>query len=304
MKVIVYVKSANHPRFAHALELFASGVAACGDTVEVSTDEKCGDCDVAVIFGSWKDRNIRHHNVKRNIIRKAKNFVVLETPLIGRGPVKEIMDDNWYRAGIGGFLADTGTFHDGRNFGPNRWETIKIFFGLDVADYHQNKSGPIVVALQLPGDASLRGASIERWCLETCTDIRARTSDPILIRLPQLPREWDVNSLKAAESLPKVSFQMGTFENLIPTLRGAKCSVTYTSGLAIDSLIHGCPAIATNPGSFAYDLVPNDFESLEEPICPSREQWLNNLSHCQWHVSEIEKGLPWKQLKPLLNGSH
>ena len=115
MKVTIYGKSANHPRFEQTLMKFATGVIDSGDDAFLSYDEEYYDCDVAVIFGSWKDRDMTHHRVKRNIISKAKKFIVLETPIIGRGPVKDVMDDDWYRIGIGGFLADTGTFHNGNN---------------------------------------------------------------------------------------------------------------------------------------------------------------------------------------------
>jgi len=299
VKVNVYLKSANHRRFAHALELFASGVERLGDTVTLSHDDYFSPCDVAVIFGSWKNRNISHHNIKRDIVHKAKRFIVLETPLIGRGPVKEVGEDDWYRIGVGGFLADTGTFHDGAEYGPDRWKIIKSFFGIELSEYHVS-DGPILVALQLPGDASLRGASIERWCLGACTAIREISPRPIVVRLPQLPRNWDAAPLRATEMLPDVSFQVGTADNLVPTLKGAKCSVTYSSGLAIDSLIHGCPTIATDSGSFAYELVSNNFEHIENPTYPDREQWVFNLSYCQWHTTEIEAGAPWRHLRPFI----
>jgi hypothetical protein len=109
-----------------------------------------------------------------------------------------------------------------------------------------------------------------------------------------------VEPLEVVKNLPRVSFQMGTAENLIPTLREARCTVTYTSGLAVDSLLNGCPTIAMNPGNFAYDIAPHTVDNIDHPECPSRDQWLFNLAHCQWHVSEIENGLPWRQLRELI----
>ena len=228
MKVTIYGKSANHPRFEQTLMKFATGVIDSGDDAFLSYDEEYYDCDVAVIFGSWKDRDMTHHNVKRNIISKAKKFIVLETPIIGRGPVKNVMDDDWYRIGIGGFLADTGTFHNGRNHTSERWNKLRKWFDIKLPTYNYRNKQDIVVALQLPQDASLRGASIEKWCRNTCLAIRSQTDKPIVIRLPQLERNWDVEPLEVAKNLPNVSFQMGTKDNLIPTLRSARCTVTYT----------------------------------------------------------------------------
>ena len=300
MKVTIYGKSANHPRFEQTLMKFATGVIDSGDDAFLSYDEEYYDCDVAVIFGSWKDRDMTHHNVKRNIISKAKKFIVLETPLIGRGPVKDVMDDNWYRIGIGGFLADTGTFHNGRNHGPDRWNIIRNHFGIKLPSYDLTNKDNIVVALQLPQDASLRGASIEKWCRDTCLAIRTQTDRPIVVRLPQLQRNWDAAPLEVAKKLPNVTFEMGTADNLLSTLQQARCTVTYTSGLAIDSLLNGCPTIAMNPGSFAYDVASNVVDGIDNPLCPPRDQWLYNLANCQWHVEEIENGLPWRHLRELL----
>ena len=300
MKVTIYGKSANHPRFEQTLMKFATGVIDSGDDAFLSYDEEYYDCDVAVIFGSWKDRDMTHHNIKRKVVSKAKKFIVLETPLIGRGPVKDVMDDNWYRIGIGGFLADTGTFHNGRNHSSARWDILRKHFGIRLPTYDLTNKDNIVVALQLPQDASLRGASIEKWCRDTCLAIRSQTDRPIIVRLPQLQREWDVAPLEIVKNLPKVTFEMGTADNLLSTLHNARCTVTYTSGLAIDSLLNGCPTIATNPGSFAYDVTRNVVDGIDNPFCPPRDQWLYNLAHCQWHVDEIENGLPWRHLKELL----
>lgn len=300
MKVTVYGKSANHPRFEQTLMKFATGVIDSGDDAFLSYDEEYYDCDVAVIFGSWKDRDMTHHNVKRNIVSKAKKFIVIETPIIGRGPVKDVMDDNWYRIGIGGFLADTGQFYCGNAKPSDRWDIIRKHFNIKLPCYNYTSKDNIVVALQLPQDASLRGASIEKWCRNTCLAIRSQTDRPIIVRLPQLQREWNVEPLEVARKLPKVEFQMGTADNLIPMLRDARCTVTYTSGMGVDSLLNGCPTIACNPGSFAYSVAPHTVDGIDHPHCPARDQWLYNLSYCQWHISEIENGLPWRHLKQMI----
>lgn len=299
MKVTIYSKSANHPKFDRTLMMFATGVIDSGDDCFLSYDETYYDCDVAVIFGSWKDRDILHHNVKREIISKAKQFIVLETPLIGRGPVKDVMDDEWYRIGLGGFLADTGTFYRG-NKGPDRWDIIRKHFGITLNGSDRKGKDNIVVALQLPQDASLRGASIEKWARDTCLAIRTQSDRPIIIRFPQIPRNWDVPPLEVARKLPNVEFQMGTKDNLIPTLQSAHCTVTYTSGFAIDSLLNGTPTIATNPGNFAYSIAPHTVDGIDDIKMPPRDQWLYNLSYCQWHLTEIENGLPWRHLRQLL----
>ena len=299
MKVGVFLRSANHPRFEQALNFFKEGVEASGDKAVLYDTHEFEPCDVAIFFGSWKSGDIPHHNLKREIVAEAQNFIVLETPLLGRQKVRQVMQDDWFRVGLNGFLADTGTFHRDAQYGPERWDKISEHLGLVLFEPNQRPEGPIIVALQLPGDASLRGTKIEDWCVQTCRDLRAVTERPVVVRLPQIERTWDpiLNSLT---DLTAVSFQRGSFENLIPTLRNAYCTVTYTSGLAIDSLLNGCPTITMNAGNFGYAISPRSPEAVPEITCPDREHWVWNLSHCQWHLSELREGSPWRQLRNLL----
>lgn len=299
MKVTIYGKSANHPRFEEVLMKFATGVIESGDEAFLSYDEEYYPCDVAVIFGSWKDRDDTHHRVKNNIVKNAKNFIVIETPLIGRGPVENVMPDNWFRVGLNGFLADTGDFNN-KNKNDARWKIIRKNLGVEIKSYNYNPNGPIIVALQLPGDASLRGASIEKWAFQTVQAIRTQTDRKIIVRTPQLPRQYDEHYINLISKQPNVEFQKGTKDNLVPTLESAYCTVAYSSGFSIDSLIHGCPAIAMSPSNFAYDIVPNKVDNIENITKPNRDQWLYNLSYAQWHMLEMEHGLPWKHLRSLI----
>jgi hypothetical protein len=300
MKVTIYGKSANHPRFEQLLMKFGTGVIESGDDAFLSYDETYYPCDVAVIFGSWKDRDDTHHRVKNEIIKNAKNFIVLETPLLGRQPVQNVMPDNWYRIGLNGFLADTGHFNN-HNKGSERWDIIRKNLNLSIDAYHYNHDGPIVVALQLPGDASLRGASIEKWAARTVQALRTQTDKKIIVRTPQLERQYQQKYIDLIKKQPNVEFQTGTADNLVPTLKKAFCTITYSSGLALDSLINGCPTVAMSPSSFAYGICQNTVDNIDNIKRPSRDQLMYDLSYAQWHESEIERGLPWRHLKQLIS---
>ena len=70
--------------------------------------------------------------------------------------------------------------------------------------------------------------------------------------------------------------------------KSCHCSITYTSGLAVDSLINGCPTIACNDGNFCYEVSQNDPLEVENIKYFDRSQWINNLSYCQWDLLEIK----------------
>lgn len=290
MIVKVFTKSANDPRFVDTLHKFSEGVKASGDECKIVDHIQYEECDCAVFFGSWKDRPDAHHVVKNNIVKYANKFICLETPLLGRGPVTNVMQDDWYRIGVGGFLADTGNFNN-KNRPSDRWEMISKRLGIGVKPYHDGDI--ILVTLQFPQDASLRGASIEKWALEQCSSIRATTDKPIVVRTPQVQKQFDVAVIEQIASIPGVMFQIGSKENLSPTLERASTVVTYSSGMGIDSLINGCATVASNPASFAYELCANT-------STPERDQWLADLAYAQWHIDEIQDGAPWRHLREVV----
>lgn len=297
MKVYVFKQSANADKFDTVLNRFAKGVIASGDECDL-VDGLYRPCDVAVIWGSWKNRDTVWHNVKNSVVSKAKKFIVLETPLIGRLQVKDVGDDIWFRIGVNGFLSDTGNFNN-TNRPNDRWKQIQKHFNLQVKPY--KKGDNIVVALQIPGDASLRGINISKWVRDVCFKLRNHTDRPIVIRTPQIERLFDAVLLNEVfANLKDVYLEKGTKENLLPSLNSCWATVTCTSGLGIDSYIEGVPSFTDNPSSFVYSLGNNDISNIETPIYQDRDQWLSDLSYAQWNEHEIEQGLPWRHLKEIL----
>ena len=73
-KFRIWEKSIEDERLRGVLRSF-------GGDVETSTEWKDGDYDADVILGSWKDRDVEHHNLKRQVVKKSKNLIVIETPI-------------------------------------------------------------------------------------------------------------------------------------------------------------------------------------------------------------------------------
>lgn len=298
----VFLNSANDVKFISLLHNFNWGIAENNYLSFTTYDDNYIDvCDIAVIFGSWKDRDVPWHNCKRRIVESNKPFVCIETPLIGRGRVTNILNDQWFRIGVNGFLADTGRFYrESYAYSPDRWNKISKELNVELLPW--KKDGDyIVVALQLPGDASLRGKDISKWAVETTVELRQYTDRPIIVRTPQLDREFDKESILHIKSMKGVSLQQGTRENLFSTIDNAYATVTYSSGFAIDSVIRGTPTIAVDPGNFAYSLGNNKLSQIENLLrSEDRNQWLYNLSHAQWSQEEIKNGDAWYHISQFL----
>lgn len=292
MLVKVFLKSADKEHHAQALKKLYEGIRKDGAvSVEESNDLTYTPCDVAVFFGSWKNRPKRqHHKLKLSIIEQhKKDFIMLETPLLGR----QMTDlHTYYRIGVNGFLADTGNFNN-KDRDSSRWEILKKDLNLELKPYKTDGEN-IIIALQLPGDASLRGVDIYSWALKTAQNIRKHTDRKIIFRKHPLEKK-----IKNPEIL-KIKNSSLSANPLQKDLENARALVSFTSGVAIDSLIDGIPSYGLNPGSFIHELHENSLSSIENPPKPDRTQWINNLSYCQWSVEEMEQGLVWNHLKEVL----
>ena len=301
MRAGIFIKSANDPKFETALHKFSKGIYDSGDEFFVVNEPHYINCDVAVFFGSWKDRNTPWHNTKRSIVQRTKRFIVMETPILGRQPVADVMPDDSYRIGVGGFLHDTGKFNN-KNKPIDRWLKIKEKFNIDLEGWNDNFNGPIVIVMQLPGDASLKGANISHWAWAMGDFIRNKIKDKrhIIFRFPQIPREYDQKYIDRCSTIPDSEFIIGTYDNKLPMIKEAYCTVTYSSGMGVESVIAGTPTIACDPANFAFPVSVNDIGQLNYLKRTSRQQWLQDLAYTQWSEDEIEIGEPWRHLKKIL----
>lgn len=310
MHVKIVYTGIDHPNHIKALDAMANGINGHdGDTVECEYPTQ-REPDAYVIFGSWKDRDQPHHNAKREVVNSGKPFVVIETPIFGRRPVKDHIEDDCFRVGVNGFLNNRGKFLPD-DFDPTRCkittararrDNMVRKLGVNVEPIqNKDRDAPIVLALQLPGDASLEGNDINSWFKQWVDQLSAVKIRKIC-RFPQLPRQYNTTALEYAES-HDWEFQQGTYDNLFDTLKAARFTISYSSGFGVDSLIAGTPAVVDSDASFAYSLAHHGTKNLHQVYMPNeddREQWLNKLAYHQWFIDEMHSGECWTHIKSIL----
>lgn len=291
MKINIFRNSAKFPEHQQVLTRFYNGVKIYSDNVIINNGFLYQPCDIAVFFGSWKNRPKRaHHVLKMDIMNKhLGDKIIIETPLLFRTLVDT---HSFYRIGLNHFLADEGDFKN-KNSSSTRYNYLREKYDFSVKDWRTTGEN-IILALQLPGDASLRGLDIHKWAEETLVEIQKYTDRKIIIR----PHPLDRTFMKGSYiKYPNVIVRdlISSKEN--NDLSNAWCTVTYTSGYAIDSIIGGVPTIACDTGNFAYELMKNNtFDRIESLEYPDRTQWFYDMAYTTWHLDEIEQGLPWKHL--------
>ena len=259
------------------------------------------ECDVAVIFGSWKKLSNKeykegrapHHTLKNNIVKqhKSKPLIVFETPLLGRTITQ---DHSYYRVGLNHFLNNLADFNN-NNSKPDRFNS----FGLTIKPW-RDRGEHILVLGQNMSDASLLGNSMELWIVTTVKHLLKVTERKIIVR----DHPENKNRL---EDILNVYFggnsqvEYDTNEYVIDSLKNAHCSVAFTSGSSIESILEGVPVIPTTQYNFVWSISSHQLNDIENPKLGNREQLLYDLAYTQWSVDEIKQGLPWDHLYENIN---
>jgi hypothetical protein len=274
-----------------------------GTGVNLSYDERIKPRhDLGVIFGSWKKRENDHHKVRTQVANIDKPFLCIETQLLGRVMFQE---SEYHRVGVNGFLNEDAVFGLEQKYSDDRFKKLNLEYN----GWKKSRGDKIVVALQLPGDASLRGMDINDWAIWTLERIRKESDRPIEIRLhPGVSQKGVDAHLKLMQyqsfhNIPDVSFVKGNELPWEEHILDAHCVVAYTSGLSIDAVRNGIPVVACDPGNFAWGISSKNAHQVENPFMASEDNiqsWLNSLAYCQWSKAEMESGEAWAHLKPVV----
>lgn len=153
----------------------------------------------------------------------------------------------------------TGRFPDG---GPGRWA------GWGVALQDWRRDGRHVLVL---GQKAQSISDPRRMPAGWAQSLRLDTARPVLRRMPSAARP------------------------LAEDLRGAHCTVTWTSTAAIQGLIAGIPAFHCGPNTLVPELSTPGL-GVDSPTYPDRLPVFERIAWCQWSAAEIATGEPLARL--------
>ncbi len=272
MKAIIYYEHDwQWERFFHSckagLEKLGYDVEAYhyGDSNKKLPDGQIRPADVVVTWGYKTFALELNHWAKIN----KKIHIVGERGYLGE------RINQWTSIGIGGLNGEA----DFKNHNSDSYRFHKYF--RELVKPPKANGEYILIAGQVPGDASLRKVNGRPPYEEWINEIKKQTTIPIIYRKhpdtkkePTLPVTYDLEP-----SLEK-------------SLDKARLLVTHNSNSAVISLISGVPAITMDRGSMAWDITPHSLGNILEVELPCREQWLFNLSYTQWLQNEISSAEP------------
>lgn len=244
--------------------------------------------DVAVIWSVlWNGRMAKNQQIW-DINRKLnKPVIVLEVGGIKRGTT--------WKVGLNGINRDAYFAPTGNDC--TRAEQL----GLKLQPWKRNETGPILLCTQHEKSEQWRNMpSISDWVADTVNEIRKYTPRQIVVRAhPRCAiqfsgRQFRNVSLQTPRKIP------GTYDDYDYTFDNAWAIVNWSSNPAVQAVINGVP-VFVGPSSLAYEVGNPDYATINEPLRPDRQQWLNDYAHTEYTVEEIAQGIPLKHLTAKLS---
>lgn len=277
-----------------AFDAFRQGVIASGDDCEY-TNDLTEDCDIAVHASGVKGGRLKQSRLSEArhhlITRYPRARVVIESPVLRQGLHFDNGVARYWRIGLNGFLKDEADYANS-NSDPGRWECIAEEQGIRLQGW--NTTGDhVVIMLQKPTDASLRGCDMHQWCGSMIEQTkRYLPGAPIVVRPHPLDKEAqpDYTALGCVVSTAPIE----------EDLEGARAVITYTSLSAIESVCAGIPTWTMDKGSLCYDITNHSLHRLPDPWLAHEddvEQLMYDLAYTQWTLAELKSGKPWMRLR-------
>ena len=303
MKVLFFLKSTPLNNQRDILKSFCESLKGLSWVrqiidVDVSIKDEYEQCDVAVIFGSWKKAPkkkwkilMAHHFVKNDIVdRHRGRLIIIETPLLGR-TISENGLHSQYRVGLNHFMNGLGDFKN-ENSKPDRFNNLN----LKIKPWRKWKpDSHVLIVGQNLFDASLFGIDFTWWVSNTIKHLMKKTTRKIVIRDHPENKEQLKNFIAAKFGYTNQVIYSNSGP-ISSDLKNAHCTVSYTSGSSIDSILEGVPVITCSEYNFLWPISDHTLENVENPRTADREQLLYNLGYAQWSVQEIKDGKPWGHL--------
>lgn len=246
--------------------------------------------DLAIIFGTAKFRPSASHLVKLLVSRLHPNFMVFESPVVGRVTQELGHKESVFRAGMGGFFGDRGFAYALEHQADAT--ALRLFYGesFSCPDVRFSGLGVVGLALQIPGDASVTG--VDQIEQAAAIAVRVRRSErfgnaPIIVRTPPLlASRWDPR-LARLEVIPGLTVQVGTNDNKEEFLRTIEFLVTFSSTMGVDAVTRGIPACGLDSRSFLRLVSSSTLDDMLDRRIDLNPHYMNILANTTWRIEDI-----------------
>lgn len=273
LDVIVY-RIREHYRSSVVCDALAQGIAAAGERVRVRYENEYGglEGDVAVFYG-----------LEGNLGRILEEYGGARRALY--------VDLGYWGRREGGRWSGyhkivVNARHPTKYFRAGCDDRRRLAHGIAPAPWRKRGSHILLAGMGDKG-ARAEGYAPEEWERWAIAEIRRYSQRPIVYR----PKP----SWKHARAIAGVGYSPRTqpVEQLLPNCHAV---VTHHSNVAVDGLVAGVPCFVW--GGVASTMGLQELGAIESPWLPEgREQWVNDITYCQWSIAEMSSGLPWRYMR-------
>lgn len=253
----------------------------------ITIEENSLDSDAAVVWSVlWKGRMQANQAVYRHYRKHNRPVIVIDVGSLLRGQTWKIGINNINRL---------GKFGNQSNLDFDRPRKLGI-------QLKPKQTGDqVLIAAQHSNSLQLESLdSQESWICWVVEEVQKHTDRAIVIR--EHPRSpLNRSSLPNTVLFQKPQRIAGTYDDFDFDLGNTHTVINFSSSPGIQSVIAGRSTFVT-PASLAYDAA-NDVDflyTIENPVEFDRQQWLVELTHCEYLTSEIEAGVWLDRLRDFL----
>jgi hypothetical protein len=253
----------------------------CCQARGIETQENSWDADAAVIWSVlWSGRMAANQEVYRHYRAQNKPVIIVEVGALYRGNTWKISVNN---------VTAQGYYGHQENLDQDRPRKLNISLATPV----QTRSH-IVIALQHTKSLqTVQIADMTQWLNDTVNLARQHTDREIVVR----PHPRCRIPLPAGVTVQQPRRITNSYDSYDMHF-DCHAVVNYNSGPGIQAAIAGVrPVVDTS--SLAHP-VGVSWDNIEQPYTRDRYQWLIEICHTEYTVSEIERGLWLDRIQPAL----
>jgi len=288
-------KKNNHK--AELLQRFADGVRRAGDHGISHMGNSIIDSDVAVIQG-WvheNSPNTPHLVLRKSVVetqkKLGKHTIIIDSNLFNYKdkdhPIK------YHRYSLDGVFPTTGNyFWDDPD--PAKWKQISNHLGLSLKDY-RTSGNHILICTQRNGGWSMKGLPVQSWLEYTVMQIKKYTDRPIIVRAHPGDKSAPTHLIDRPGK-----YTISKNAHILDDFKNAWAVVVHNSTPSVAATIEGVPTFITDPdprNSQAYGVTNTDISQIENPKIFDRQQWVEKLAMCHFHLGEVSSGDAWKHIR-------
>lgn len=302
--VISYLNSVPNQKNLEKIEVltrFVDGVNFYGDCGILSNQCKWIISDVGVIQGFVHQNSVnkQHLQLRKNVtdnqMKNKKKVLIIDSNLFLYATPKN--PHHYLRYSFNGVFPTTGNYFCD-NPDPLRWQSISKTLNISLKDWRIT-GNHILICLQRNGGWSMNGLDVMKWCNTLIQKIKTVSDRPIIVR----PHSGDKKAKQYLKiNHPNVSISESI--SILDDLKNSWCVITYNSSPGVVSAIEGIPVFVTDPNprlSQAFDVCNTNINTIENPLMPDRQKWIEKISMSHWNFEELSNGSAWTHIREYCN---